>query len=177
MIPIPPRMFSPYSNSNPLRCNRHADSQVQTMKSIWDNLLVRFSVVSLAVLAAVAVSIAVFVSDRIEKDAIDEVIDHAVFETHVMALGALTPDDFEGPMAGERLDEFDRWLRSIILTDMTAMVKVWSEDSTLIYSSEPGDVEEDPPHEKHLPAALSGGWPRRFIQGTSRNPAAHAAKI
>ena len=43
------------------------------MWSIWDNLLVRFSVVSLVALAAVAVSIAVFVSDRIGRDAIDEV--------------------------------------------------------------------------------------------------------
>jgi hypothetical protein len=126
------------------------------MKSMWDNLLVRFSVVSLAVLAAFAVSIAVFVSDRIRNDAIDEVIEHAVFDTHVMALGAMEPADFEGPMTGERFDEFDLWMQSTLLTGITAMVNVWSANGTLVYSSGPRDVERDPFHEQHLPKALSG---------------------
>ena len=126
------------------------------MRSLWDNLLVRFSVISLVVLATVAVSISLFVSDRMKSDAIDQVIDHAAFDTHVMALGALEPADFEGLMAGERLNEFDRWLRATLLTDVTAMVKVWSVDGPLIYSSYPSDIEEDPMHEPHLPTALRG---------------------
>jgi PAS domain S-box-containing protein len=126
------------------------------MKSIWDNLLVRFSVVSMVVLAAVAVSIVVFVSDQIKRDAIEDVIDRAAFDTHPMVLGALEPADFEGPMAGERLDEFDRWLRSTLLTGVTAMVKVWSEDGALIYSSDPTDVEPGLDHDPHLPAASMG---------------------
>ena len=114
------------------------------MMSIWDNLLVRFSGVRLVVPAAVAVSIAGFVSDRIERDAIDQVIDHVTLDTPALALGALKPADFEVPMAGERLDEFDRFVRSTLLTDITAMVKVWPADGALFYSRGPGPWSGSP---------------------------------
>ena len=126
------------------------------MSSVWDNLLVRFLVVSLVVMAAVAVTIALFVSDSMKTDAVDEVIDHAVFDTHVMALGALRPADFEAPMAGKGLYEFDRWLRATLLTDITAVVTLWSADGDLIYTSDPTDIEENQSHEPHLATALRG---------------------
>ena len=126
------------------------------MKQLRDSLLVRFSVVSLVVLAGVAASIVIFVSDRIKTNAFDDVVDHVTLDTRVLALGALDAADFEGPMAGERLEEFDGFVRSTLLSELTAMVKVWSVDGTLVYSSDPGDIEADPLRGPHLPTALSG---------------------
>jgi len=82
--------------------------------------------------------------DRIERDAIDQVIDHVTLDTPALALGALKPADFELPMAGERLDEFDRFVRSTLLTDITAMVKVWPADGALFYSRGPGPWSGSP---------------------------------
>jgi len=100
------------------------------MRCLWENLLIRFSVVSLVVLVTVAASIALFVSDRMQRDAITEVIDHVTLTTTTMALDYLEPDHFEGPMAGERLKEFDRWVRAYLLNSLTPMAKVWGQTET-----------------------------------------------
>ena len=111
------------------------------MKSIWDNLLVRFSVVSFVALVTVAASIALFISGRMKTDAIDGMIGHATFDLQAVSLGTLTAADFEGPMVGERLEKFDDFVRSNLLVHRTAMVKLWSKDGSLVYSSDTEDIE------------------------------------
>jgi hypothetical protein len=53
----------------------------------------------------------------------------------VVLLGALTPADFETPMTGERFARFDDFVQQSMLTDLIVMVKLWSKDGTLIYTS------------------------------------------
>ena len=126
------------------------------MKHSWDNLLVRFSVVSFVVLFAIAAAITLVLSGNIRSQAMDEAVRHV---THYsgMVLSLLTPADLEAPMAGERYARFHESVQRSILSDVFIKVKVWSKDGTLIYSSEPAEGLDEPrAHSGMLPAALRG---------------------
>ncbi len=57
------------------------------------------------------------------RDAVEEVL-----------LNRLRPEDLEGPMAGERLAEFDRFIRETILSRGTVRVKISNGRGQVAYS-------------------------------------------
>ena len=61
-------------------------------------------------------------------------------------------------MVGERYERFDEFVQNSIISELHALVKVWSKDGKLLYTSDPSDTEEekDPMHESHLPRVLAG---------------------
>lgn len=68
----------------------------------------------------------------------------------------LTPADLETPMSGDRLEAFDQFVRSDILSSRIARVKMWSRDGTLIYSDARAEIGEAFPDDDERDAALNG---------------------
>ena len=80
---------------------------------------------SLVVLAAKAVILSVVLSNKIESDAVDDLVEEAVNGSSGRLLSVITPADLEVPMTGERYDSFHEFVQQSIVSERTARVKVW----------------------------------------------------
>ena len=126
------------------------------MKIFQSNLLVRFSVVSFVVMAAIAVVLAVILSDKIRSDAVEDLVDEAVGTSTGRLLDNITLEDLETPMVGQRYDDFHEFVQRSIVSARTARVKLWSKDGTVIFSNDPDGVGEKFPAKENLLIALAG---------------------
>ena len=95
------------------------------MRLVRENLVVQFSVLSFVVLAAIAVILSVVLSNKIESDAVDDLVEEAVNGSSGRLLSVITPADLEVPMTGERYDSFHEFVQQSIVSERTARVKVW----------------------------------------------------
>jgi len=126
------------------------------MRLVRENLVVQFSVLSFVVLAAIAVILSVVISNKIESDAVDALIDEAIGASSGRLLSVITPADLEVPMTGERYDRFHEFVQQSIVSERTARVKIWAKDGTIIYSNDPAGVGEKFPAKENLLIALRG---------------------
>ena len=126
------------------------------MRLIRENLVFQFSVVSFVVLAAIAVILSTVISNKIESDAVDALIDEAIGASSGRLLSVITPADLEVPMTGERYDKFHEFVQQSIVSDRTARVKIWGKDGTIIYSNDRAGVGEKFPAKENYLAALRG---------------------
>lgn len=129
------------------------------MNVFRNNLVVRFSIVSFVVMVTVAVTLAFVLSGKIRSDAIDDLVDEAVGSLSARVVGALTPEDLEVPMTGERYDRFHEFVQSSVVSDRTARIKIWAGDGTVIYSNDPSQVGGQFPTKENLLRALQGENP------------------
>jgi len=107
-------------------------------------------------MAAIAVGLALVLSNQVRSDALDDLTDEAVGSASGRLLGAITPADLEVPMTGARYDNFHEFVQQSIVSDRTARVKIWAKDGTVIYSNDPAGVGEQFPAKENLLIALSG---------------------
>ena len=70
------------------------------MRLLRENPLIRFSVKSFAVMAVIAVTFTIFISNMIQSRAFDALTEEAIADSSGRLLKAITPDDLEAPMAG-----------------------------------------------------------------------------
>jgi len=129
------------------------------MRLVRENLVVQFSVLSLVVLAAIAVILSVVLSNKIESDAVDDLVEEAVNGSSGRLLSVITPADLEVPMTGERYDSFHEFVQQSIVSGRTArvkIVKVRPGEATLIYSSNRESVGKSFPPPPPLLNALAG---------------------
>ena len=118
--------------------------------------MIQFSVTSFVILAAVAAVLIYTLSNMIRSNAIDDLIDEAVGATTMQILKVITPEDLQTPMVGERYDSFHEFVQTSIVSDRTAMIKLWAPDGTVIYSNDPAGVGKMFPDNKNLLMALTG---------------------
>lgn len=126
------------------------------MLNFRHNLLVRFSVTSFVILAAVAVALIYTLSNVIRSNAVNDLIDEAVGATSMRILNTLTPEDLKTPMTGDRYDRFDAFIQSSIVSARTAKVKLWAVDGTVIYHTDLAGVGQKFPDNEKLLSALAG---------------------
>ena len=126
------------------------------MKLLYENLLVRFSLVSFVVIAAIATVLIIGISAKVRQDAIDDAVDEAVGSTSSQILRTITAADLEAPMTGERYDKFHEFVQTSLVSDRTARIKLWATDGTVIYSSDPTGVGQKFPDKRNLLKALRG---------------------
>ena len=126
------------------------------MRLLTENLVVRFSVVSLVITASIGLVISAVLSDMIRSSAISDLVNEAVGATEGRLLNALTPEDLDLPMTGARYNDFDEFVQSSIVSARTARVKIWAKDGTIIYSNDPAAVGERFPTKENLLKALRG---------------------
>ncbi|MBI2088433.1 MAG: hypothetical protein HYT78_06760 [Deltaproteobacteria bacterium] len=126
------------------------------MRKLKDNLLLQFSLAGFIVMAALAVVLAVFLSNKIQSDAIDALAEEAKGASSGRLLRAITPADLETPMTGERYKEFHEFVQQYIVSDRTARVKLWAKDGTVTYSNNPAGVGEKFPNNASFLKGLRG---------------------
>ena len=129
---------------------------MRLMRLLKQNLLVQFSVVSFAIMAVIAMFLAIGLSNKIRTDAIDDLIAEAVGSSQGRLLRAITPADLEDPMSPERYEEFNEFVLMSIVSDRTALVKMWANDGTIVYSTEREEVGAKYPSNENLLKALRG---------------------
>lgn len=129
------------------------------MRHLKDNLLVQFSVISFLIVAVVAVVIAVVLSNKIQSDAIEDLVKEAVGASSGRLLTAITPADLEAPMTGARYNRFHEFVQQSIVSERTARVKivrVGPKEGTIIYSNDQASVGKTFPPPKPLLKAMRG---------------------
>jgi hypothetical protein len=125
------------------------------IKSLSKTLIVQFSVVSFAIMAIIAVLLAVVLTEKIRSDAIDNLVDETVGSSTIRVLAALTLDDLEVAMTGERYDRFHKFVQDFVVSERTARIKLWAGDGTIIYSNDPNQVGQRFPNKENLEKALA----------------------
>ncbi len=128
------------------------------MKLLYENLLVRFSLVSFVVIAAIATVLIIGISAKVRQDAIDDAVDEAVGSTSSQILRTITAADLEAPMTGERYDKFHEFVQTSLVSDRTARIKLWATDGTVIYSSDPTGVGQKFPDKRNLLKGAERGY-------------------
>lgn len=68
----------------------------------------------------------------------------------------LTPADLETPMSGDRLESFDQYVQSEIVSDRVARVKVWNRNGAVIYADDRAEIGKVYSDNADLHAALEG---------------------
>ena len=69
---------------------------------------------------------------------------------------ALKPEDMNAPLQGERLAEFDRFVRESVVSARTARIKIWAPDGRVIYADDPAIIGRQFPPDDELQQALLG---------------------
>ncbi len=105
-------------------------------KIMKENFFIQFTVVSFVVLAVVAVAISLSLSNQIRVHAIKAAADEVVGDYRSLILDHITATELATPLTGDLYTQFDKFVRESILSDQTALVKLWSVDSTVIYSTD-----------------------------------------
>lgn len=126
------------------------------MRSLKENLLVRFSIVSLAIMALIAVGLSALLSEKIRSDTLHALTAEAVGAASGRVLGTIAPADLEVPMSGERYDRFHRFVKQSIVSERSARVKLWAKDGTIIYSDDPTGIGAKFPNNENFVKALRG---------------------
>ena len=129
------------------------------MRPLMGNVVVQFAVVSFVIMTAIGVAIGAVLSDKIRDGAISDLSDEAIGASKGRLLAALTPDDLDVPMIGERYEKFDRFVQQSIVSLRTARVKLWAKDGTIIYANDPAAVGERFPDKENLLRAIRGETP------------------
>lgn len=116
-----------------------------------------YSVVSLVVMAGVSFLLSFVVTDYAEKLITEHVATEAADDLAPKVGRELFAQDLSGPMSGERLREFDLFVRENVVSSFTARIKVWNKDATLVYSDNFQQIGEAHPENVGLHKALKGG--------------------
>lgn len=124
------------------------------MRHFRDNLLVQFAVVSFVVMAIIGGVLAVGSANLIQSQALEAMVAEAVGSALPRVLQVITPADLKVPMTGARYDGFDAFVQDSIVSKRTARVKLWAQDGTVIYSSDPAGVGLRFPEDENLQRAL-----------------------
>ncbi|MBI1885138.1 MAG: HD domain-containing protein [Chloroflexi bacterium] len=69
---------------------------------------------------------------------------------------ALDPEQLSGPLQGEDLKNFDRFVRETLLGSAIVRVNVWNRDGTIVYSSREPLTGQHFPLNEHLLSAVGG---------------------
>lgn len=129
------------------------------MRLFRENLFFQFSIISLVVMVIIAGTLIISLSNSIRSQAIDNLTNEAKIDVQSQILREITSADLRNPMTGERYDRFHKFVQESIISELTARVKLWARDGTVIYSNDPASVGEKFPDNENLLKALDGKTP------------------
>lgn len=99
-----------------------------------------------------------------QNEATSHFIDISVASYNDIISHHIDADDFEAPMQGERLEDFDAFVKDNILSEETTQIKVWNKDSILIYSPNRRLIGTESKDAPKLEAALGGEVSARRVR-------------
>ncbi len=116
----------------------------------------RFAVAALIVIVIVGFALSRLTASVIARTAQQEG-ERDTRETSARIAARLTPGEVETPMSGARLEAFDQYVRSEIVSDRVARVKVWNRAGALIYSDDLAEIGKSFADDDERDEALAGG--------------------
>jgi diguanylate cyclase (GGDEF)-like protein/PAS domain S-box-containing protein len=119
-------------------------------------LTARFAVVSLLATAFLGFALSGFLSNSIREHSLADLRAEA-HDTVVTRVGEhISPADLEGPLEGERLEQFDRFIRESIISARTSDVVLWNPEGEIVYSLDRGRIGEQYPLDEDRQEAFAG---------------------
>lgn len=116
----------------------------------------RFAIAALVVIVIVGYALSRLtdrvIADNAQKEGERDTSD--VASIHIAA--RLAPADLEAPMSGARLEALDEYVRTDIMSDRIARVKIWNRAGALIYSNDRTQIGESFPEDDERDEALAG---------------------
>lgn len=120
------------------------------------DLTARFALVALFIITGLGAGLNYWLNRVILDSALQRAVEDADQTVAAVLVGRLRPEDLSGPLAGPRLAEFDRFVRTSILSGRTVRVRIWNPQGQVVYSDELTQVGAKFPVHEELAAALSG---------------------
>jgi HD-GYP domain-containing protein (c-di-GMP phosphodiesterase class II) len=116
-----------------------------------------FALLSLVLVSLTGLGLSHYLADSIEEGEIDDAAEHVGEHVSRLIMVHLSPGQASAPLTGEQYAEFDTFVQDEVVSADTVRVRLWSQDGTLLYSSDsPGQIGQDFGLEQRLAAAFSG---------------------
>jgi HD-GYP domain-containing protein (c-di-GMP phosphodiesterase class II) len=123
---------------------------------IWQFTLV-FALLSLLLMGLTGFGLSRYLAHSIRESEIDDAVEQAEDRVSRLVMTRLSPGEAIAPLTGEEYAEFDSFVQDGIISADTIRVRLWSQDGTLLYSSDsPGYIGESFPLDQRLAAAFTG---------------------
>ncbi len=98
-----------------------------------------------------------YLGNDVKQRAINDVVTEVTEVTSSEAAGILQGQDISAPLAGDALEEFDRFVQESVLSSRTVRVTVWNKDGIIVYSSLPVIASGSFSPGRPVQEALTGG--------------------
>jgi len=116
-----------------------------------------FALLSLALVGVTGFGLSLYLAHSIKESEIDDAVEQAEEYVSRPIMAHLSPGQAMTPLTGEEYADFDTFVQGEIISADTIRVGLWSQDGTLLYSSDsPGQIGQDFPLDQRLAAAFSG---------------------
>ena len=120
------------------------------------SLLAKFSIVSLLVTLLIAIGLAAWLEDRLQRDALWAVAENAEQQVTGVLNPMMLVSDFQSPLFSSRYSAIDELIHETLLISDIVRIKIWNREGVQIYSDDPGLVGQTFPISEELHSALSG---------------------
>lgn len=114
-----------------------------------------FSIISLVVMVGIAFLLSYLTSIPLKKNVLDQAVVEAS-STSLLVARQLTPQDIATPMAGQRLQAFDSFIKEHLVSSHLARVRLWNKESVIIYSDDFSTIGKAFPDNIALRDSLKG---------------------
>ena len=120
------------------------------------SLLAKFSLVSFVLIGALAVGLGWGLQQQLEQTGLRTAAETAADQVITILRPRLTSADLQAPLTGEKLEEIDTLVRTVIMGENIVRVKMWSPTGVLLYSDEEDILGQQFPVSHELEEALGG---------------------
>lgn len=120
------------------------------------SLLLRFTLVSLALTALIATGLALNLQYNLQGDALSAVAENTASQAINILNLKITANDLKNPLRGERYGEIDRLIPNTLLSTDIVRIKIWNSEGLLVYADEKNILGEVFPVTDEMKEALQG---------------------
>jgi two-component system NarL family sensor kinase len=121
------------------------------------SLLLQFSVLSLTVLALIAVSLGWIIQREMENGALEQQTNEVAAILQGSLNGQLTPADLSANQTPRQRARWEGLAKRLLLADSHLVrIKVWNREGQVVYSNNPQQIGRRFPIDSNLRAALDG---------------------
>jgi HD-GYP domain-containing protein (c-di-GMP phosphodiesterase class II) len=116
-----------------------------------------FALFSLVLVSLTGFGLSSYLAGSTKESEIDDAAEQVEGHVSGLIMVHLSPEQAITPLTGEQYAGFDSFVQSEIISADTTRVRLWSQDGTLLYSSDsPGQIGQNFPLDQRLAAAFSG---------------------
>jgi len=120
------------------------------------SLLLRFTLISLALTGLIAAGLAAHLQYNLQADALSAVAENTAHQAINILDKQITANDLRNPLPGERYDEIDSLIHNTLLSTNIVRIKIWNSEGLLVYTDEKMILGKTFPVSDEMREALQG---------------------